>query len=456
MRTRIVAVAVALLGLFGLLAGVQAYWQVVAADALCHSPYDQRVKLRRRLAVPGHLQDADGEPLLRPVPVNSGWTYRYTHPEAFCHLTGYNERTGLRAKLESALLGEGRWADWHDRFANPRPRGCDVELTIPAELQEAAVNALGAHAGCALVLRLADGATLAAVSRPGFDPVAVGADPAQREIAETDPDEPLVFKPLQKLYRPGWAMAWVTAGAALASGDAHAAEGLLCEGAARFGRKLYHCSDVHGRLTLEQALRRRCKIAVQKAAERVGAEKYRSFVKKVHLLDQANFFLPSEAGKLPDLFNWRARENLAETAIGDGAVRLTPLQVARYFLAVGQGGEVVQPYLVAQVMRPGGKPALVGEGKSLGRGMSSQVAETLGGWLADTAEGLFADGLGQPPGAGVAWWVPRGGHHPDGQAWFVALDPWPQPRYLVLVLVERAQGEQEAVEAGQRLLNYVR
>jgi len=456
MRARTAALASALLAMFGLLALVQAYWQIVAAPAFVGVRYDQRAALRRQLVRPGAVRAAAGETVLTPVKPNGGWVYRYEYPEAFSQLTGYNESTGLQATLQEALLAEGGYSSWRDRLVNARPRGCDVELSLETRLQEEAARLWGKSAGCALVIRVSDGALLAAASLPGYDPVAAASDPASLEISITDPAEPMRFRPIQKLYRPGWGMAWVTAAAALDTGDAGLLRGLTCGGGWKAGRKTYHCTAAHGALSLREALHQGCTVAIQQLADRVGAERYRGFIKRTHLLDQASIYLPGEAGRMPDLFDWRAGENLAETAVGQGVVEVTPLALARFFLGVARGGQVVQPYLVSRILRPDGRVCLRGEAKALGEGSSEGVAKEIGDSMAEAAEALRGDTFAGENSAAVSWWVPAGGNRLDGEAWLVAMAPWPGPDLLVACVVEGATDASVAVETGLSLLNYAR
>lgn len=455
MGRRIATVAASLLGLFGVLAVVQAYWQVIAAPALVGASFDRRPQLRHNLVKPGALRAGDGEAILAPVRSGGRWVYRYEHPRAFCHITGYSARTGLRGRLHEALYGEGRFMDWWGRLRAPFPQGCDVVLTIDASLQEAAVEAVGEQPGCLMAVRVSDGAVMAAVSSPSFDPVAIAADTALLEITRTDPDEPLVFRPAQRLYRPGWAMAWVTAAAAIEAGCWAEGQRLECGGAWRCGRKVYRCTADHGRLSLPQALRRQCVVGIQRLAHVVGRDAFRDFIKRLHLLDRPALGIAGLAGKLPDLYNWRARENLAETAVGTGAVRLTPVAVARFFLAVARSGDVVQPYVIERVVSSSGKVMLKGRPDSLGAAWSAEAARRLGELVSAASGTVDEEAASAPACAVVSWWVASQERPERGEAWAVVLAPWPGAKVVVLAVVEKARDERAAVEKAVYLINYL-
>ncbi len=454
MAARLRAVAIALLSSFALLAAVQGYWQVIAAHTLVGAPFDRHDELLGRITKPGVVKSSDGQLILGPVRTNGGWAVRYYMAQPFAHITGFNARTGLQKKLAAALYGKGRYADFRYQLLHGRPRGCDVTLTINASLQEQAVRVLGGRPGCALVVRVSDGALLAAASSPTFDCVQISADRTAYEIAATDPEEPLVFKPLQKLYEPGWAMAWVTAAAALESGAGD--EKFFCDGEWRVKTLLVECPRRHGYLTVLDALARHCRVCVAKCADHIGADAFRSIVKALHLLDRAAVPLDSAQGRMPDLYNWRARRNLIEAALGMRETRLTPLALARFFLAVARGGQVLQPYMIARIVKPSGGEVHVGRPKELGSAFSQATAQRLLQVMAQlAAEPDVSADLSGLDVAACAWWHGRVGHHiRKGTAWFAALQPADHPRVLVLTVVERVPDAEAAVSAGADLLHY--
>ncbi|MCX7598554.1 MAG: penicillin-binding transpeptidase domain-containing protein [Armatimonadetes bacterium] len=461
MRARVGAWTTATLCFVGLTLVVQAYWQVIAAPWVTALPWDTHDRLRARLARPGRLLSRDGVEILSPSRTDSGWSYRYGAPEAFAHVSGYDERTGLRGTLSDLLLGGARYFDWRVFFTEPVPPGCDVVVTLDSRAQAVAAQALKGYRGCVMAVRVGDGAVLAAASAPGFNPLMMTTD-EEVEVVATDPYQPLLFRPTQKLYAPGWAMAWVAAVAAIEHGQDLAQRRWECDGAWQCGRMTIRCPVAHGRVGLAEALLRRCRVAITQASDELGAVAFRDMLKALHLLDQgAGMGLPSAAGKMPDLFNWRGRENLADAVLGQRFVRLTPLAVARLFLTMARGGEVVQPYLVAQVRSPSGRMIRAFQAKALGKAVSSQTAARVielvaaGGeqYRSTTVELGRAEDLG---GAGaVAWWVEDEEKPGLGNAWLVGMAPAAQPQILVALVLEDVPDEKMAVELGMSLLNYL-
>lgn len=462
MRSRIRAVGLAMITLLGLVLAVQVYWQVIAAPALKALPYDTHRELHAKLARPGRLITRDGTTILLPIRSDGGWTYRYQAPSEFAHLTGYNAHTGLRAKLFPTLSGEKSYGGWRARLMAPVPPGCDVVLTVDSRAQHAADEALLGYKGCAIAVRAADGAVLAAASTPTYNPVSMGS-PQEVELVETNPNKPLLFRVTQKLYNPGWAMAWVAAAAVLNQGGDEAKATYDCTGSWQCGRMRVECTRIHGRVTLPQAVMEDCRVGVTKAADRLGPDRFRAFVKALHLLDRAGDMpIASVQGRLPDLFNWRGRENLADTVLGDRFVELTPLAVERFFLAVARGGQVIQPYLVSQVRSPTGRELRSGKAKVLGQAFSQPVASQLVDMLhldaARYAE-RYPDEVRRRQdwqSIGMAgWWVPKSRNATTGTGWFVGIVGSGQPQVVLTFVLEDVPDDRMAVELGVSLLHYL-
>jgi len=461
MRARMRAWAAATLCFVGLALVVQAYWQVIAAPSLTALPWDTHKRLRAKLARPGRVISRDGVEILAPVRAEGGWAYRYGAPEAFAHLTGYDEQTGLRGKFFDVLSGEAGCGDWRAWLMEPVPPGCDVVLTVDGRAQEAAAEALKGYRGCVLAVRVGDGAVLAAASAPTYNPLSMST-PEEVDVVATDPHEPLLFRPTQKLYAPGWAMAWVTAAATVETGGEVARRRWQCDGAWQCGRMTVRCPVAHGRVSLPDALLRHCRVAMTQMSDALGPQAFRNFLKALHLLDQAgDMVLPSAAGRMPDLFDWRGRENLADAVLGERFVRLTPLAVERFFLTMARGGEVVQPYLVAQVKSPSGHVLQVFQAKSLGRAVRQETATEIlelmkaGGGIYKSA--MVELGWSQDLGGtgAAAWWVPDPEKHGLGTAWVVGMAPAPQPQIVLTLVLEDVPDEKMAVELGMSLLNYL-
>ena len=351
----------------------------------------------------------------------------------------------------------------------PGRRGAPVTLTVDAELQRFAAARLGDESAAAVVLDVAGGDVLAAVSTPGFDPNAFNhgiGDEAWRQLLD-NPKHPLVNKFLTGQYPPGSTIKMAVALAALEAGVIDEAESVVCQGKIKLGNDTFHCwrPEGHGRVALVEAISRSCDIYFYEASKRVGAERIASMAERLglgktydlHVQGQAKGLVPTPAWKLATQgTRWSLGETLV-IGIGQGAFLATPLQLAVMAARIANGEKAVTPRLVFSVanalvphapfedlnlnpqhlalvrrgmqgvLEPGGTAALsrlTGPGLSMaGKTGSSQVRRIT---QAERDAGL-KDQMEKP-------WEER------DHAIFLAFGPLEAPRYALAVLVEHGGG----------------
>ncbi len=425
------------LGAFALLALVAGYWQVVAAPALQAHPSNTRAAERLSLTQPGSLFASDGTLILGAEKSAERWRPVYPEPEVFCHLTGYNGRTGLQAGMREALLGIGAYANPWQTLTQGRMRGDDVILTINAEAQRVATEAMRGKRGAVVAIDPRDGAIRVLVSAPGYDPEVIN-HPDAYEVFRTDPFSPELNRALQGQYTPGSAFKVLTAAIGLQSGVVRADGVFTCPGVEQIAQTRVTCPEgkPHGRLTLSEALAQSCNIAFARLGVAIGAARYREGVKAFHLLDAAALPLPSRSGGMADLTGPKGQALLAHTAYGQGETRVTPLAMARLVATIAGGGEVRQPYLVAEVREGKGRVITRGAAKDLGRACSAQTARVVAGMMEQAVEEGTAGVMslrGVRVGAKTGT-AQRASGRPD--VWMLALAPAEDPVVALAVVVE--------------------
>jgi peptidoglycan glycosyltransferase len=381
----------------------------------------------------------------------------YPEGEPYSHVVGYSTvlfgDTGLEstwsAELTSdrdstisgvlnALLG-----------GDLRPRG--LRLTIDHDLQTTAYEALAGQIGAVIALDPATGAVLAMASNPTFDPnllLGLNAGP-QGTALENDPDRPLLNRAAAETYNPGSTFKTVTAAAALETGIAGPATNFPNVAELELPGSTATISNANGQrcgdgasVSLTTALALSCNTVFGMLGMEVGADALvgqaealgfntepviSDFRVVASVIPPADTFLNSEAA-------------LAQSAIGERDVRATPLQMATIAAAIANGGEVIEPYLVAEVFTADAEVESVTEPTPLGRAMSPATA----GSLEEMMERVVTSGTGRRAAVnevriagktGTAE-VPGGSPH----AWFIGFGPVDaepgQPQIAIAVLVE--------------------
>ena len=238
--------------------------------------------------------------------------------------------------------------------------GNDLRLTLDLDLQMAAEVSLGDRAGAVVALNPRTGEVLAMVSHPSFDPndFAKRIDPTEWNRLTNDPLKPLMNKAIQAQLAPGSVFKVVTATAALETGTIKPDFTLHCAGAVTIYDHLYHDwvwekHRGHGTVDLHRAIRESCDVYFYTLGKMLGIEKLDYFANRLGLGERTGIDLPAEgSGLMPSpgwvqrafKRKWWAGETIS-VAIGQGAVSVTPLQLAYMIGGIASGGFFPRPHL---------------------------------------------------------------------------------------------------------------
>ncbi len=441
MSRRIRRLATLLLLAFVAQALLLAYWQVWMGPQLARDPRNPRLLLAEERVERGAILDRYLRPLAQTRRGTRRFVREYPTGPLFAHLVGYRHlrlgKAGLEAALDGLLMGVTErtvWAEFRD-LAGGRPRrGFDVVLTVDEEIQRIAYRALGGRPGAVVALDPRDGAILALVSSPSFDPNALERD---WEVLRTDPAHPLLNRATHGLYPPGSTFKVVTMAAALSRKTASPGARFFCPGSVvvRHRPIADYGGRGHGWVSLRDALVWSCNVTFVQVGMRVGGEVLREFAVAFGLGDAPAFELPSSAGHLPGPEEV-AGEGAAQVSFGQGSLLVTPLQMALVSATIARGGVRLKPYVVAQVRTDTGQVVE----RHRDRPGERILAEVVASVLRDTMVEVVARGTGRLaaiPGVAVAGktgtaTVPDGPPH----AWFIGFAPADHPRVAVAVLVE--------------------
>ena len=155
---------------------------VIDANRLNHNPNNSRQILRDFNRPRGTVSTADGEVIARSDPIKNGAQTKdglqrvYPDGPTFAQVTGYFSFTlgssGVEKTYNDDLAGRTIGLSLHnltDLFVN-KPRVGNVTLSVRADLQKAAAQALGTNTGSVVALDPTTGAVLALYSNPTFNP----------------------------------------------------------------------------------------------------------------------------------------------------------------------------------------------------------------------------------------------------------------------------------------------
>ena len=245
--------------------------------------------------------------------------------------------------------------------------GNNVHLTIDLELQKKAEELFARHEGSVVVLDPSDGAILALVSKPSFNPniFAGGIDAKTWETLSKDPLKPLENRATRGQYPPGSIFKILMGFAILNEKIIGSNEKISCHGSFQFGKKLFRDwkKGGHGPVDFTQSLAQSCDVYYYINGHKLGIERIARYARMFGLGSPTGFAAAEKGGLVPsDAWKrrrfkekWYAGETIS-VAIGQGFNLVTPLQAANLIATVANGGYLWKPYVVKKVLRTDGRP----------------------------------------------------------------------------------------------------
>ncbi len=355
----------------------------------------------------------------------------------------------------------------------PHP-GAQVVTTVDRRIQEAAERAMEGHAGAVVVMDPRSGDVLALVSTPAFeiDRFTGTIDRSAWLRVVQDPSFPLLNRTIQSQYAPGSVFKIVVAAAGLQEGTLTPGDRVYCTGEFRLGPVVFRGwkEGGHGWVGLHQAIVQSCNIFFYEAGLKVGAGTIARYARAFGFGESTGIELQGEKyGLIPnpsvrrERRSWPAGETV-NLSIGQGAVLVTPMQVARFMAAIANGGVLWRPRLVQRVERPERGIVYSDAGEVNGHVALSPfvwefLRQSLWGVVNDggTGAGARIPGLDIAGKTGTAQTVAKSkASLGQDHAWFASFAPVRDPEVVVVVLVERGgKGGQVAAPIARQILNAI-
>lgn len=372
MSRNIRLVGIFVLVMFLALFGSSTYIQVFQAQSLAQDDRNTRTLLASYQVQRGPIL-VDGVPIAYSTPDGTEYMYQrvYANGPLYSAVTGYYSAnqgaTGIEQAMNAELSGKSDsqfFTSLQRLFTGETPAGAAVELTINPAAQQAAMDALGDQRGAVVAIDPKTGAILAMVSTPTYDPNTLAMHDDEQVIANynallENPSNPLFNRGIGgDLNPPGSVFKVIVAAAALEAGIA-TPDGALpnpnewqLPGSSHVIYNPNHgakCGD-GDTTTLRMALEQSCNIPFAQLAVQLGDAKLREMAEAFGFNQAFNVPMSSTASVYPEEKLDNAQTAL--TGFGQFDVRTTPLQMALVSAAISNGGTMMQPNLVKQVLTP--------------------------------------------------------------------------------------------------------
>ena len=243
----------------------------------------------------------------------------------------------------------------------PPVPGNNLYLTLDAELQNVADQALGKRAGAVVVIDPNNGDVLAFVSKPAYDPnlFVNGIDSKTYTALREDDKQPLFNRALRGQYPPGSTLKPFVALGGLEEGITSKHAHTYCPGFYRLPGKARKYRDWkrggHGSVDLTDAIAQSCDVYFYDLALSMGIDRLHDYLSKFGFGERSGIDISGELPGLMPSRQWkRAARNLpwfpGETliaGIGQGFVLTTPLQLASATATLARYGNHKKPHVVA-------------------------------------------------------------------------------------------------------------
>ncbi len=320
-------------------------------------------------------------------------------------------------------------------------------------------NKIGAENVAAVVMDPNNGEMLAMASTPGFDLndphdlTAAGYSEEQQEKMSSEEQSELlnsIWKNycVNDSYEPGSTAKTMTVSYALDQDLVSDADEFNCTGGLTYNDGTFvKCNEVHGKISLQEAVMYSCNVAMMKISDLIGKD---NFLKMQHMFgigQRTGIDLPGEVDCSSVIYNEKTLGPVERwtSAFGQG-FNMSMVQMASAFSSIVNGGNYYKPHVVSEIENAGGSVVEVFD-KTL---MRTTVSRQTSDWMKEALYQTVEEGTGhyaKVPGykiggkTGTSEVGDRSGD--DCLVSFIAAAPIDNPQVVVYVIVDRPHVENQ-------------
>ena len=260
-------------------------------------------------------------------------------------------------------------------------------------------------------------------------------------------------------YEPGSTFKVLTMAAALDCGAIDLNTSFHCTGSQQIpGRaQLLHCwrSSGHGAEQTPQALQNSCNIAFAHIALKLGGERFYEYIEKFGILEKTGIDLAGESkgiffdkALITNTDKW-GTASLTSGSFGQ-TFKITPLQLVRAIASVVNGGNLLEPYIVSEIVDADGNTVMKAEPTVTRRTISKETSDTMRTLIKSvvtdgTAKNASVAGFSIGGKTGTSEKIDvfdeNGQRVQDKIVSFVGIAPMEDPEYIVLAALDTPSRE---------------
>ena len=472
MNSQIVRLYAVILLLFTGLIIFTSRWSVLEAEELESRPDNRRLTIQEQQIERGSITSADGVLIAESLPAGGEenpsqrvFVRNYPAGALFGNPVGFSfvelERSGIELAENDLLSGDqNEFATLIDQLSGSSREGADITLTLDAEAQRVAMDALqsavdanpGAVGGSVVAIEPDTGAVRAMASIPGYDPNTLKNTQTYSQLSERE-DGPLRNRATQDPFTPGSTMKVVTAAAALDSGEFEPDTTLNANsGIDISGFPLANSGgEDFGTIDMTTALTESVNTYWAQVGEQLGEETMVEYMERFGFYSDPPLDYPD--GEMIASGPRNAKGDLVKTgfdvgrvAIGqggaEGELQATTTQMAQVAATIANGGDLMELTFLQEAKDPDGRAIEELDPDTASEAVSDETAAQVTEMMVNVANDGTASGLSTSLGqlAGKTGTAEIDVAAGINRPWFIGFAPAEDPQIAVAAMIERCNG----------------
>ncbi|MDO5725562.1 MAG: penicillin-binding transpeptidase domain-containing protein [Tissierellia bacterium] len=440
-KKRLITVLIIIMSMFVALIVYLSYFQFFKADEYKKSSKNRRNNIEQQSVKRGSFYDRNGEILAYSEEMGSNAKRIYSYPRLYSHIIGYSYKdlgkSALELRMNDYLLNnyEPGIVSAARKYFQDIDTGCSIYLTIDTVLQKKTHQLMKDHKGAAICMNPTTGEIYSMVSMPDFDPSTLKEN---WEEINKDSTSPLYNRALNGLYPPGSVFKTITATSLMEHQE-------IDKNYEHTGKQVIDGYTFHdpidkqlGNIGLNDAFRLSLNTYFVSKSMDLGANNLGKTAEEFMFNQKIPFDLGIKVSKF-DYTTKMTKTELASSAIGQGRVLSTPMNMLMSTSAIANGGKIVKPGLIKKIESFDEKTIKEFKTEELTQAVSPIIAEQIKEMMVEVVK----NGTGKNAGlknvqvAGKTGTAQTAG---ENNAWFIGFAPADNPVVAVVVVLEKEEG----------------
>lgn len=323
--------------------GIMLYTFIMNGDEWVSDRGNTHIYTDGELTVAGTIYDRDGEVLVATVDGERVYNEDEDVRCATLHVVGDSAgyiSTGIQTLYRSNLVGYNFIDGIYKTLSSDE--GCDITLTIDADISKAAYEAMDGDKGTVVVYNYKTGETVCMVSAPNYD---IENEPEDLDEESDEYNGVYLNRAISGVFTPGSTFKIVTTIAAIENIPDIYQRSFKCNGSYKVGTGEVICNGVHGTVDLEEGLNVSCNCVFASLANEVGRDIMQQTVRN---LGFGKNVIISKAEAVSSTFDVTSATplDLGWAGIGQFTTLINPCQMLMLMGAIANDGVAITPYLV--------------------------------------------------------------------------------------------------------------